>query len=535
MEEQKNQKQSMMTPTHYLRVEGVNLSHFVFDTRDLSTTRGAGLLLLNAVDEVITALGDNSLSGTFKTLSRGASMGLFALDCKDTASVLAKVKEALGTGIFAHATFVVDLIKANGNYVQEIESLIAANRWRQMQAASLAVPPANAEVGLPKPACDLDGLRPAMLGQNGSHTLRGEKLSDATWERRKYGSEQKKSFYKEATRLDGHTDLDLPDFAEHFEEICKGSKQLEGKLAVFYADGNNFGSKQAKHCDTPEKQVAFDEYIRGARRKFLREFLEDAVRHEEWKGKRKNGKDDEYMRFETLLWGGDELMFVMPAALGWQFAATFFEKLHGLNLQQTNSGFPDEPLTHAAALVFCQHHSPIHRIKKLAKEQMAEFAKGIEENGNKIGRQRDSMVVVALESFDHLGAGFEGAMKRRYNEVVPLESMILADPNGGDFGAYLKKLANDFKLLRESETFPRSQLRSLVNEMIAKEVKDLAAFTDGKDENGNAIKFPPRHFRNTTKEEKTFLHGTMLDHFHKNPAVLWLQLEELWDYALPRK
>ena len=31
-----------------LRMEGVNLSNFVFDTQDLSTIRGGGLLLLDA-------------------------------------------------------------------------------------------------------------------------------------------------------------------------------------------------------------------------------------------------------------------------------------------------------------------------------------------------------------------------------------------------------------------------------------------------------------------------------------------------------
>lgn len=38
--------------TFYLRVEAVNLSHFINDTKDLSATRGGSLLLLEAMEEV---------------------------------------------------------------------------------------------------------------------------------------------------------------------------------------------------------------------------------------------------------------------------------------------------------------------------------------------------------------------------------------------------------------------------------------------------------------------------------------------------
>ena len=38
--------------SYYLRVESVNLSYFIDDTNDLSTTRGGGLLLLEAMEMV---------------------------------------------------------------------------------------------------------------------------------------------------------------------------------------------------------------------------------------------------------------------------------------------------------------------------------------------------------------------------------------------------------------------------------------------------------------------------------------------------
>lgn len=40
------------TARYLLRVEGVNLAHFVFDTRNLNGTRGGSLLLLDAIEEI---------------------------------------------------------------------------------------------------------------------------------------------------------------------------------------------------------------------------------------------------------------------------------------------------------------------------------------------------------------------------------------------------------------------------------------------------------------------------------------------------
>ena len=41
---------------YLLRIEGVNLNHFVFDTRDLSTVRGGSLLLLAAIPTAVSVL-----------------------------------------------------------------------------------------------------------------------------------------------------------------------------------------------------------------------------------------------------------------------------------------------------------------------------------------------------------------------------------------------------------------------------------------------------------------------------------------------
>ena len=515
--------------SHLLRIEGVNLSHFVFDTRDLSTARGGSLLLLDAVNEAKKALETNVGPTDVEVLSKGASSGLFAIESADPHGAAQAVRDALATDVnWQHATFSVDVIPTTAaSFRNDVESLLAANRWRQMQAASLAVPAANHGSFASPPACALDGLRPAAKGTNGSHKVMKQQVSDNVWRRREYGRKAKRKFYQEKTSL-----ADLPAFANDFETIAKGSKPLGGKIAVFYADGNSFGSVQTTHCKTPETQTAWDTFIRATREAFLKAFLEQAIAKPEWLGAQedKDGQIEDCIRFETLLWGGDEVMFVMPAALGWRFGAFFFDHLGGKNLRDAGAGLPDHPLTHAAALVFCQHSAPIERIKHLAKDQMAEFGKHAD-------RYRDSLVVVALESFDHLGTDFEHGMNQRYNKVQPLKNMILADSRGGTLGNHLTVIANHLKTLRRSETFPRSQLRGLVNAMLrndaAATASELAQFSDGKNADGDPIKIPPRQFRNATGEEKQLLHASLLPLFNDDPITLWLQLEELWDYALP--
>lgn len=530
-----------MSATHYLRLEGVNLSAFVFDTRDLSTNRGGSLMLLNAVGVAEAALKPYTVT----TLSQGASMGFFSIETDRPGEAAEAVRAALATDHhFRHATFVIDVIAA-GDFPSNREQLLAANRWRQMQAASLVVPPASVRSKmLAKPACALDGLRaadpskPAPNRENDSDLL----LSEATQSRREYGRNQKQEFYTTASGL--NSPGPLPAFAHDFESIAVGSKPLDGKIAVFYADGNGFGSIQTEHCQKPDTQKGWDVLIRETRKEFLRSFLVNEVQcfpdkptlpqDSPWRGIQRNNRDKgkECIRFETLLWGGDEFMFVMPAALGWRFAAFFFEKMYG-------HAFGEQKLTHAAALVFCSHHAPIHRIKHLAKDQMAEFAKGIKSNkddpNDKLGRRRDSLVVTALESFDHLGTGFEDAMNQRYRNMLPLGKLILVHPLNGNLGTHLKEIAKEMNALRGSETFPRSQLRGLVNTMLASQdanaAAELAAFT--KDRETGEDDTPPRHFRNATGEEKKLLHDILLKLFGGDPVTLWLQLEELWDYALP--
>ena len=210
-----------------------------------------------------------------------------------------------------HATFVVDVIDdlterkdSNADFVIHRERLLALNRWQQMQAPTLAVPK---KVTASQP-CAFDGVRPATKNSKG-----GELISESAWIRNEYGSDQKQSLYTKETGL-----ADLPKFVNDLDELSDDLSQgrLHHKTAVIYLDGNKFGEKQNRLCTTAELQEKFDTQVKSYRRGVLRELLIKIKDKPAWR------YQGQLLRLETLLWGGDELIWVVPAWRGfWTLAA----------------------------------------------------------------------------------------------------------------------------------------------------------------------------------------------------------------------
>lgn len=503
-----------LSGTEYLlRVEGVNMDAFVFNSRNLSAIRGASLTLLNAIPSLIEVGGP--LEGA-RALSQGASMGLFIVQptVNQSEEDLRKEVEKWLKQKYPHATFVVDLCLRQGDFRQQGESLLAANRWRQAMGASLSIPPVNSqtwELKAQKPACGLEGKRPAVFGDGYGTPNRGKDtasfLSEALKKQFNYGRTAREAFYQDRTKL-----KTLPEFAENFEQIVKGLQELPNKMAVFYADGNRFGSVQRAKCGDETAQEAWDEAIRSQRETFLRSFLEEVRAQAEWL------TQDGELRFETLLWGGDELMFVMPAKLGWRFASRFFSLLEDM-------AFAGETLTHTASLVFCHHHSPIERIKDLAKYEIAEFAK--QADG---GRYRNQLMVLPLESYDTLGEGLQEGLNRRYGDRISLDELILKSVRPDEpLSAVLKGLAELRTSLREENSgFARSQLRTLVHTLLSRDrptAEDLAQLTSTK---AGSAKLA---FKNLDSSARERLQEEWMNRF-SCPVAAWIQLEEFWDYAI---
>ncbi len=389
--------------TFYLRVEGVNLSNFVFDTQDLSTIRGGSLLLLDAIDKIKTEC------PTLQPVSTGASSGLFGFECNgadEAKTMLNRVRNILDNGALKHTTFVADIIPASAEFASDRKRLLALNRWQQMQAPSVAIP-AEVASDPTRAVCEVDKVRPA-LEQEGR--ARDRRISRSVAVRQQYGVKEKHRFYaRELLRL-GDSKVNALvqglNFTNDLNEIseCPDVGNLNGKIALIYLDGNRFGSIQSK-CKTVDDLAKFDTNIKHYRCQMLADLLGQFANDPLW-------FNDKKLRFETLLWGGDEIVWVVPAWKGWQTLTSFFECSRDWK-------WGNEQLTHATGLVFCHHNAPIHRIKELAYN-LAGICK---ESGR--GRERSLVAYMVLESFDHAGSDIAGYVQRRYSRAVSAENLII--------------------------------------------------------------------------------------------------------------
>jgi hypothetical protein len=482
----------------YLRMEAVNLANFVLDTDDLSTVRGGGLLLRRAPRAVAERW------PALVSISTGASAGIFEFDARD-----AEAAEELRQGVerflredleLKHATFVVDLCSAGtrDDFVGDREKLLARNRWRQWGQPTVAVPAQNRVVG--RGACVIDKVRPATEERLGPEN-KPEAVSESVLVRTKFGRDQKRQdFYVEETGEEIGR-----EFTRDFEELTSTSERalhrLSGKMGVIYLDGNKFGDKQNTHCVSVEKQQAFDDRIREFRRRFLKALVKqtcDECGDARWVSE--HGR----IRLEVLLWGGDELLIVVPAWKAWSTLRLFYQESRGL-------AFAGDTLTHKGGLVLCHHNAPIQRIRSLA-EHLARHAKG---DGD-----RNRFAYIVLESFDHVGLDVEEYLKEQYGGA----EMRLGDQRRGarlDRGLGEMMPVAESELPRLRRLIPRRQLHRIAHDLIADRAQAKA------------------HIEKLVAELKSGGYGVQelekafgpSDPDGNGQAPFWLHLLELWDYV----
>jgi hypothetical protein len=396
--------------TTYLRVEAVNIGEVAWDTEQLSVNRGGGLMLLYAIRAVAAKFQDK-----LKTISQGASIGVFEV-LKDHEGIVGQIRAFLSRDCMtievgktvipalplSQATFLVAVVSAeNGQFQKANELLIADIKWQQLQGLSFSSQwgPSTAAV------CEIDEIRPAPISSHVPGKIDPVRLSVSSNDRRKVGRTIRQQFYRnELGELESDQNL---IFSTDTEQLSQGAPKafgtLEGKIALVYADGNAFGAVQ-KALREPSEIRDWDQSIRGLRRdKFLRPLLRCTKNDEAWQfegestpadGTRRKG-----IRIETLMWGGDEFMMMVPAWKGLELAQTLFE-------HRDEWSFKTKPLTHAVSVVFAHHNAPISRLKSLA-EKLVEGAKQHADH-----KFKNSLSWLMLESFDHLGSGFENYWNR---------------------------------------------------------------------------------------------------------------------------
>ena len=451
--------------THYLYLEAVNLGNVINDTEDLSTRRAGGYMLLELVHEVKKAC-----AGKLEDISVGASAGLFKLKPGHRmADARAGVSQVLSDALYAQATVLVADTETDHiphhNFKTAREGLLACVRLRQMQTLGLITdfgPDGKLALTLNRPhprpptaACEIDGVRPTV--QEMIH----KKAPETRWQsqsvtlRRQKGIELRGSFYKRELALETDQQEPLPayvhkeGFTDHFDDLTRfdpGFKGvlppgLEHKMAVFYADGDDFG-KRAAECLSADVLNCWDKTVQRARRAYLRSLVERIHAHPFGRlaGVLTNGATEpDRLRIETLMWGGDEFLIVLPAWLALEAAQLFFETCR----VEWPKG---QPRHHSAALVFAHHNAPIGPLKKLASS-LADNAKEAKKEAAKAAAAAralqpqdmtqataadtatggNSLSWMVLESFDHAGGDLDSYWRRRDLPDLCWPVMTLSD------------------------------------------------------------------------------------------------------------
>lgn len=360
-----------------LRYEASDFDNSLFDSSQLSAIRGASLTFLYS-SQLVERLIEARAGKSARTIYAGASQGAFCFSATedDARRLKGDVEAALSrsdaeTGCHQHMAYVVALTEW-----QDHAALIRAEALCNAagaQTAHPAFPPFLHDQTKPGSRRD---ARPAAAGKD---------VSAAIADRVSFGRHQRQGFYRKF--LGKGASGPTFDFSDEFEEITQGAAgltqvdpgdadkanalplSLHNKMAVFFADGNAFG----KHRD---KAISRAKDLSG-----LTALSADLVKRQQellgvimtWLSAHyRPGEENAWFafdrrdkvaraRFETLMWGGDEMLFVLPSWLAFDFAELFFSTVKNWTVE-------GNPLTFAAGMVICDRKTPISQAKTVAED-----------------------------------------------------------------------------------------------------------------------------------------------------------------------
>lgn len=370
-----------------LRVEGVNFAATLYDTNDLSTVRGASIGLLHAGDLAEAIARD--IGAVAVPVFSGASQ---AAICFTAPAGLADIPAAIAAAAekrlarpgakgepFPHLDFIAVAVPlGDGANAEEaaLERATARTRQRQFRRFTTPAIPFSATA---RQADALDGFRPATHELKMRQRVLGSErqlpaplpVSGSVRARKDYGRDARQGFYRMEIALGqtlgdailgmGNEALSFTDDLEAMVEDGPTTLPLAvaNKIAVVYADGNGFGDARAAAGSTS----AFSAIVRPLQRALLARLLRPLAAGARGSLQSAFALDDGGhfgLRFETLLWGGDEMCFVMPAWLATGFVGNF------LSAQPWEVG--KVTLTHALGVAIADRKTPIRQLQYIAKE-----------------------------------------------------------------------------------------------------------------------------------------------------------------------
>jgi thymidylate synthase ThyX len=415
---------------YLLRAEAVNLGNFVYDTHNIKAIRGGGFMLLSAVENLKKTKG-------LSTVFTGASIGLFTFDAEDNEraqSMADNVLETLNEKTKGHATFVVDWIKTDGNFKEELETLTAMNRWKQFQQPTVIVPEISTTTSDP---CFLDGIRPGTTDGKLPDEHKKKQVSDSVAFRIDKGLILRNEIYGEILKSE---QLDLK-FTDSLEDLSKNESKgnLDRKIAFIYIDGNRFTKVRGEKCDSSEKLGDFSDKLKKKQSEFIRQLVKKAQSEKDFKYKDK-------LQIEILLWGGDEIEIVVPAWKGWETLSLFYQTMK-------DAEYDDMQLTHAAGIIFCHHNAPILNIRRLAHDLADKVKDTVPKDIEGISHEKhDAFRSIVLESFDNIGGDLDSFTERYYKGADPGD-MVMTAAEMKEFSDLISSMKAGF--------FPRNKLHEI--------------------------------------------------------------------------
>ena len=565
----------------FIWLEGVNFVASQDDTNDLSTIRGGSLALIQVADQACAWV-TGALKGAgvieIKPVLQGASIAAIQLSAPadaiaghlETAQTalrqhLSGLPKGEGlSGVVGHLCFTIGTAHSGEAGAEQTDAALEIARARarraQLNHTTFQSEPIGSREHGP---CALDRIRPGTARDEGPDGNR--RLSAPVKARRDFGRQQRQAFYSAELKGQDKTDergiwsladiksvapaggrVSAPAFVDDLHQMvaqpagrADGSPlalSLRNKVAVFYADGNKFTwirDQLAKADDSGavEAQRQFSAALRSLQGQHLLPALlrplvqarDDEAGHASNAVSVKDEHDPHRrLRYETLMWGGDEILLVVPAWLGFALAQNFFREVQGGHWT-----VGDHRLTFSAGLVFASYKTPITRLKAAAKGLVDELVKP---TGERLSNK------LSVEVFESLEPPLEGiaAMRRRLlaGGGAPVDadwaSLDTSFVFGGDaIGATLDRIA----MLKQ--TLPRSQLFDWLSRGLPLDPAQLAGTGTG----GATADLTARWIAHAGRES-----GMTADSFVLEPAppggvrpqILDLYLlAQLWDFVAP--
>lgn len=321
------------TTAIHVCVEGVFLENTILSTNDIRTIRGASVYLEELHLYLMQALTDHAPA----LLSSGASRA--HLSCSgDLEAIRDKVAEFCRTDWRRHLVFRFGV----GPTPDDARSQLRRSLYKDW---TVPVPePVRA------PRLDaLDPCRPAtqvLRGPDGQQIH----VSARTAELRRKGAELRPFFPLPPPLSFEDIVADPPDGLDMV---------VKNKIAVVYVDGSGFGAaSKAMGAAAFSKALALNNTSLGAR------LAEWVTNMNAWWGQHQGRS-----RFEILMWGGDDMTFIMPAWMLFPFVKVFFKEVDAWR-------FGDDRVSFRCGAIIANFKVPIRLLRSLAYDAQESVRNG---------------------------------------------------------------------------------------------------------------------------------------------------------------